>query len=174
MTFMFQGTASGTFQSVSGTSVSFTDAPFTITATADAGDVTLSTHGCTVPSGACKIFSVPVTAANIYVGTATAEITSPLTIFVNQTYPTLGLQRRKGADLLDLQWNRAFATYELNGDLAPAERFFREPVAPAQFTCTQGCVVTSLGSLIVSKVQNVKFRASAVGAGEQARIISPH
>jgi hypothetical protein len=166
MTYAFQGTASGTFQPDSGAATTFTNESFTITAIAEAGAVVTSTQRCAVSSGVCKLFSVPVASANISVAGLTATITSPMAIFDNQTFPALGLQRQTGADLLDLQGNNAFAIYDLNGNLALQDPFFRKPTAVAQFDCAHGCVMTTLGSLTVASVQNVRFTATQTEPGQ--------
>ena len=81
ITYTFQGTASGSFQPVSSTAATFTNAPFTITAIADPANVVAATEQCKVPSGVCKIWSVPVISARISVGGVTATFVTPLAIF---------------------------------------------------------------------------------------------
>jgi len=154
------GTASGTFQPEFGEATTFTNQPFTITAIAETGVVVSSTQPCAVSSGVCKLLSAQVVYASISVAGVTATITSPLVIFENQTFPALGLQRKTGADLLDLQGSAVFSTYDLNGDLALQELFFNKTTSLGQFDCAHGCVTTSLGSLTVNSVQNVGFTAT--------------
>jgi hypothetical protein len=160
ITFTFQGRASGAFQPEFGAVKGFSDEPFTITATIQAGDIARAAKPCAVPSGDCQLWVAPVVSANITVGGATATITTPLAIFDNQTYPAVGLQRKTGADLLDLQGSPAFITYDLAGDLDLREVFFKNPTGVGQFDCVHGCVMTSRGSLTVRSVQNVEFTAA--------------
>ena len=166
MTYTFQGTASGTFQPESGAATTFTNEPFTITAIAEAGAIVASTQPCAVSAGVCKLFSVPVASTKSSVAGLAAVITSPVAIFDNQTFPALGLQRKTGADLLDLQGNQAFTVYDLNGNLALREPFFKRPTPVAQFDCAHGCVMTTLGSLTVAGVQNVRFTATQIESGQ--------
>jgi hypothetical protein len=120
-----------------------------------------STSHCSVPSGACTILTVPVMSATISVGRLTATIQSSVAVFDNQTFPALGLQRQTTrGDLLDLQGRRVFETYALNSDLGPSDPFFRTPTALGQFNCAHGCLLTSLGTLTIDRVQNVKVTAT--------------
>ena len=165
ITYTFEGTASGAFQPESGAATTFADQPFTITAAAEAGDVVMLTQTCAVPSGVCKVWSLPVS-AKISVAGVTATFLSPLAIFDNQTFSGLGLQRRAGPDFLDLQGNSAFTSYDLTGDLAPKEVFFKKARALGQFNCAHGCVMTNRGLLAVITVQNVRFTASRIHSGQ--------
>jgi len=160
--YKFQGSASGSLQPESGAATPFSGESFTISVTADAGAVVMSTQPCAVPSGVCELWVAPVTSADISVAGMTATITSPLRIFVNQTYRAVGLQRQTGADLLDLSGHAAFLTYDLAGDLELREPFFKVPTEIGQFDCAHGCVLTSRGSLTVKSVQNVRFTASQI------------
>jgi len=166
MMYVFQGTASGIFEPDAGSATAFADESFTLTVTADAGAIVSSAQRCAVLSGDCKLWLAPVASANISVAGMTATITSPLRIFVNQTFPAVGLQRQTGADLLDLQGQKAFATYDLSGDLELPEPFFEKPTNVAQFDCAHACVLTNRGSLTVKSVQNVRFAASQMPSGQ--------
>jgi hypothetical protein len=157
--FTFAGTASGTFRPVDGAATTFTNEPFTITAAINAGDVVKEKSYCTVPSQTCTILSAPVLWASISVAGVAADFTSRLAVFDNQTYPAVGLRRDPGGDLLDLQHNTFFATYDLKEAIAPEGTFFEKPHKLAQFNCGGGCVTTSLGVLTLDSVRDVRFKA---------------
>jgi hypothetical protein len=160
ITYTFQGTANGSMQRGDEPATDFANESFTITAIADPTQIVASTRYCKVPSGACKILSVPALSASISVGGATATFTSPLAIFDNQTYTSLGLTRARSGDLLDLQSHPAFASYDLKSDLAMSEVFMKGRIGTGQFNCRRGCVETNLGVLTVESVQNVSFAAT--------------
>jgi len=164
ISYTFQGTASGAFQPDHGaaTSFRFVKAPFAITAIVEVSSIVPSTQHCAVSLGACKIWSAPVAFASISVAGVTATITSPLAVFDNQTFPSLGLARRTGGDFLDLQGSSAFAHYDLTDDLALQEVFFKKPTALAQFNCAPDCIMTTMGALGVDTVQDVRFAAAEV------------
>jgi hypothetical protein len=155
ITYKFAGAGSGAVGNVT-----FTEAPFTLVASADTHAITSSTSPCAVPQGVCQHFSVR--AANVVFSLTTqnltATFTSPADIFVNQTFPTVGLQRggNPSNDILDIQ-DQAFATYDLKISLGPVGSL---SVVLGQFNCTFGCVETTMGVLTVTRVANVTFAAT--------------
>jgi hypothetical protein len=155
ITYKFAGAASGSLGAVT-----FTDAPFTLVMSGDTHAVTSFTSPCAVPQGVCQDFSVPATNVIFSLTTqnVTATFTSTAGLFVNQTFPTVGLQRRGNLsnDILDIQ-DQAFATYKLQTAIGPVGSL---SVVLGQFNCTFGCVETTMGVLTVTSVANVTFVAS--------------
>lgn len=164
--YTFQGTASGYVQAGGG----FTRLPFTLNVTANPDAIVRATQPCAVPSGTCVVYAVPAASARIVAGLVPpqpggfqAVITSPVGVFVNQTYQTLGLTRmpsgRITSDIMDLQRGAGFATYNLVHALGSVGPFFTTTTSLAQFNCNFGCVMTSSGTLSVVSVSNVTFVA---------------
>jgi len=154
ITYTFAGAASGSLGNVT-----FTDAPFTLIVAADTRAVASSTSPCAVPQGVCQDFSVPATNVTFSLTTQnlTATFTSTAGVFVNQTFPSVGLQRRgnESNDIMDIQ-DQAFATYDLKTAIGPVGSL---NVVLGQFNCNFGCVETTTGVLTVSSVANVTFAA---------------
>ncbi len=160
LVYVFQGTATGRV----GLTL-FRNQFFMLTLTADPTTIGQQTLACAVPSGTCTVFAVPGASATILItGVGQATITSPVGVFVNQTFQTLGFTRMPiaaiaNADLMDLQFDPAFGTYNLASALGPIGPFFPTTVALGQFNCSFGCVMTSLGTLTVDTALQVTFAA---------------
>lgn len=154
VTYTFQGYATG---SVGATS--FTNSAFTITLTADSGNISEFAMSCS-PSN-CTVFDVQAATAALTVDGMTTAITSPIGVFDNQTVDVLGLSRITGPgpggigmDLLDLT-DPAFATYNLATPLAPVGPFNLGGLG--EFSCASGCVLTSVGNVSMSSASGVTF-----------------
>ena len=154
--YTFAGAASGSLGTVT-----FTDAPFTLVVDADTRAVSPSTNPCAVPGGVCHLFSVPATTVTFSLTqqNVSATFTSTAGIFVNQTFPAIGLQRlgNQTGDILDIQ-DQAFATYDLKSAIGPVGS---PNVVLGQFNCNFGCVETAMGALTLDSVANATFAASA-------------
>jgi len=159
MVYTFQGTATGEFQLGDEPAKTFESQAFTIVVTANPGDVSKSASESAVPSGTCTILTLPVTSATISVGGSRASIQSPIAVFDNQTYATLGLTRQPMGDFLNLSRSKTFETYELREEVRPKEVFFKNETPAGQFNCAFRCLVTSMGNLNMKWVQNVTFTA---------------
>ena len=61
---------------------------------------TPSTNACAVPQGVCQLFSVSATTVSFSLTkqNLSATFTSTAGIFVNQTFPAIGLQRERTTD----------------------------------------------------------------------------
>ncbi len=155
--YTFQGNATGTLGATS-----LTNSPFTITLLGNTGSIVMFIDSTCIPT-ACTIFSNQATSATVSVGGLTANITSPVGVFDNQTFTTLGFTRIPAgvvnADIMDLQFNAAFGTYALATALGPIGPF---TFSPAQFNCAFGCVTTNLGDLTFTDVSGVTFTATLV------------
>jgi len=154
ITYVWQGTATG---SIGGTS--FQDAGFTITLTADSSSISQFTLGCS-PS-ACTIFDVAASTATITVDGVTSNITSAIGVFDNQTMSVLGLGRITGpgpggigGDLLDMT-NPAFSTYNLSGALNAVGPISMGTLS--EFSCSAGCVITGIGNLTMTSADGVTY-----------------
>lgn len=156
MNYTFAGAASGSLGSTS-----FNNATFTLTMTADTRAVTSSTNPCAVPSGVCQLFLVPATTTifSLPQQNQAATFTTTAEIFVNQTFPAVGLQRSgtQTSDMLDIQ-DQAFATYDLKSSIGPVTS---SSAVVAQFNCNYGCVETSMGVLTINSVSNLTFASSS-------------
>lgn len=156
MVYTFAGAASGSLGSVT-----FTDAPFTLVAVADPRVVTPSTKACAVPQGVCQLFSASATTVSFSLTkqNLSTTFTSTAGIFVNQTFPSIGLQRlgNQTSDMLDIQ-DQAFANYDLKSAIGPVGS---SSVVLGQFNCNFGCVETTVGALTLDSVSNTTFAASA-------------
>ncbi len=155
--YTFQGNATGTLGTTS-----FTNSPFTITLFGNTNSIVTFTQFC-LPTD-CTVLSNQATSATVSVGGLNANITSPVGVFDNQTFTTLGFTRIPAgvvnADIMNLQdppFNAAFATYNLATALGPIGPF---TFSPAQFNCTYGCVNTNLGDLAFTDVSDVTFTAT--------------
>ena len=155
-TYTFQGLGTGTLGTTS-----FSDSAFTITLTGDTNSIVQSTQSC-IPSP-CTVFSEQATLATISVAGLTGTFTLPVGVFDNQTFTTLGFSRFSGgavsADIMDLQFNPTFGSYDLASSLGPIGPF---TFNPGQFNCSFGCVTTSLGNLSMSSDSSVTFTATVV------------
>ena len=87
------------------------------------------------------------------------DFTSTAGIFVNQTFPAIGLQRlgNQAGDMLDIQ-DQTFATYDLKSAIGPVGS---SSVVLGQFNCNFGCVETTMGALTLDSVASTTFAASA-------------
>jgi hypothetical protein len=155
MVYTFAGAASGSLGNVT-----FTDAPLTLVAVADTQAVTPSTKACAVPQGVCQLFSVAATTVSFSLTkqNLSATFTSTAGIFVNQTFPSIGLQRlgNQTGDMLDIQ-DQAFANYDLKSAIGPVG----SSSVVLGFNCNFGCVETTMGALTLDSVANTTFAASA-------------
>ena len=155
LTYTFQGSGTGSIGTTS-----FTNSPFTITLTADSSSIVPFTDNTCLPTP-CTEFRVPAASAMVSVDGMTTAITSSVGLFDNQTFTTQGLERFPpsggGSDILDLQFNSAWGTYNLATSIGPIGPF---TFSPAQFNCSYGCVTTGLGDLTMTDVSNVYFTAT--------------
>ena len=138
--YTFAGAASGSLGNMT-----FTDAPFTLVVDADTRAVMPSTNPCAVPGGVCHLFSVSATTVTLSLSqqNVSATFTSTSGMFVNQTFPAVGLQRlgSRTGDMLDIQ-DQAFANYDLKTAIGPVGS---PNVVLGQFNCNFGCVNTTMG-----------------------------
>ncbi len=156
ITYTFAGTGSGTLGGVD-----FTDAAFRIVVVADTHGIAHTTTSCAVPGGVCNVYQVRAISASFVLSDSgqIAGFTSPVGVFVNQTFTALGFQRMDvtKADMLDLPPDAAFATYDLSTALGPLGPY---SVNPGQFNCNFGCVSTAAGDLSMTTVSNLTFTAT--------------
>ena len=154
-TYTFQGLGTGALGTTS-----FTDSAFTIMLTGDTNSVVQFTQSC-IPSP-CTVFKEQATSATISVDGLTGTFTLPVGVFDNQTFTSLGFSRFSGGtliDIMDLQFNPAFGSYDLASSFGPIGPFTFDP---GQFNCSFGCVTTSQGDLSMSSVSGVTFTATVV------------
>jgi PEP-CTERM motif-containing protein len=159
LTFTFQGLGTGSIGTTS-----FTNSAFTITLTTDTTAISEFTLACSPTP--CTIFDVPATTATISADGMTTAITSPIGVFDNQTLDVLGLSRITGGgpsgislDLMDLS-NPAFGTYDLSVPLATVGPFNLSTMG--EFSCSSGCVLSTVGDMSMTSASDVYVTAVAV------------